>query len=278
MQTNQVIINQKKIFRWVRILLLIYAIAGIAIYWLQDFILFRPEPLERKHRYAFTDPHREVELKLDEQSIINIIQFSCPESSPVRGVVLYFHGNRKNIGWYARYARNFTKMGWEVWMLDYPGYGKSTGHFSEKRLYEYADQLYALAFHTYGPGQIIIYGKSMGTGIAAELGSHKSCRRLILETPYYSMSSLAAHYFPIYPVNQMIRYKLPTYQYLQVVTAPISIFHGTEDGVIPYSNSRRLIGVLKERDEYITLEGGSHNDLNDFPLFHQKLDSLLTLH
>jgi hypothetical protein len=76
----------------------------------------------------------------------------------------------------------------------------------------------------------------------------------------------------------MISYKLPTYQYLQVVNAPICIFHGTDDGVIPYANSRRLKEVLKGGDEFVTLEGGSHNDLNDFAVFHQKLDSLLNLH
>jgi len=268
--------NKRKIFRWVKILLLVYAVVGIAIYWLQDLILFRPEALSRKHKYAFDDKHREVDLPLDDQSTINIIEFSCPDSTP-RGVVLYFHGNRKNIGWYARYAKNFTKNGWEVWMLDYPGYGKSTGRFTEQKLYDYAAQLYTLARRQYEPNRVIIYGKSMGTGIAAELASHRSCSRLILETPYYSLTSLAAHYFPIYPVGQMMHFKIPTYEYLQMVNAPISILHGTDDEVIPYSNSERLKEVLKPTDEYVTIEGGNHNDLDRFPLFHQKLDSLLRL-
>jgi pimeloyl-ACP methyl ester carboxylesterase len=73
----------------------------------------------------------------------------------------------------------------------------------------------------------------------------------------------------------MMKYKIPTYEYLQLVSAPISVLHGTDDGVIPYSNSVRLREVLKPTDEFITIDGGSHNDLDDFPLFHQKLDSLL---
>jgi len=267
-------VNKKKIFRWAKLIILIYAVVGIAIYWLQELILFRPEALARKHKYAFTDKHREMDLPLDDQSTINIIQFSCPDSVP-RGAVLYFHGNRKNIGWYARYAKNFTKNGWEVWMLDYPGYGKSTGRFTEQRLYDYAEQLYKLARARYDADHVIIYGKSMGTGIAAQLASHRSCRRVILETPYYSFTSLASHYFPLYPVSQMMKYKIPTYEYLQLVSAPISVLHGTDDGVIPYSNSVRLREVLKPTDEFITIDGGSHNDLDDFPLFHQKLDSLL---
>jgi len=275
-ENRKMTFNKRKLFRWSRLFLLIYAILGIAIYWLQDFFLFRPEPLGNKHRYAFTEPHREVNLQMDANSLMNIVQFSCRDSVP-RGVVLYFHGNRKNIGWYARYAHNFTQYGYEVWMLDYPGYGKSTGSFSEQRLYDYASQLYLLARKKYGADQLIIYGKSMGTGIAAELASRHSCRRLILETPYYSLTSLASHYFPIYPVGQMIRYKIPTWKYLQQVSAPVTILHGTADGVIPYSNSKQLMEVLKPGDEYVTIAGGSHNDLDNFPLFHRKLDSLLSL-
>jgi uncharacterized protein len=201
------------------------------------------------------------------------VQFTC--DTPAKGVVLYFHGNRKNIGWYARYAPNFTKNGYEVWMLDYPGYGKSTGKLTEALLYEYAHQLYKLARASFGADSIVLYGKSMGTGVVAELASKKNCRRLILETPYYSMQALAANYFPIYPVKRMIHYQLPTYQYVKTINAPVSILHGTSDWTIPYRNAARLKGVLKPSDEFIIIEGGSHNDLNDFALYHQKLDSLL---
>jgi pimeloyl-ACP methyl ester carboxylesterase len=73
----------------------------------------------------------------------------------------------------------------------------------------------------------------------------------------------------------MIHYKIPSYEYLKQVIAPVTIFHGTSDWVITYSNAQRLKPSLKPTDKFITIEGGSHNDLNDFPLFHEKLDSLL---
>ena len=218
--------------------------------------------------------HDEVNIPYNKETTLNIIRFKTNDSI-ARGVVLYLHGNRKNISWYAKYASNFTKNGYEVWMLDYPGFGKSTGRFTEQELYGYALQLYKLARTKYKPADIIIYGKSLGTGIASQLASVRDCKYLILETPYYSMNSLAAHYLPVYPVSRMLHYHFPTNEYLKEVTAPIIIFHGTDDGVVPYSNATRLVGVLKQSDEFITVEGGSHNDLNDFPLFHQKLDSLL---
>ncbi len=268
---------KKIIFRWIKIIVLIYILAGIILYCLQDRILFHPVALDKHTRYAFANSlTADIIIPYDKETELNIIQFSHQKDTVAKGVVLYFHGNRKNIDWYAKYVSNFTKSGYEVWMMDYPGFGKSTGIFTEQRLYDYALQLYKLARVKYRPGEIIIYGKSLGTGIAAQLASVRECRYLVLETPYYSMVSLVAHYFPVYPVNRMLHYHFPINEYIEKVTAPVIIFHGTDDGVIPYANAKRLMPLLKNNDEFVTIPGGSHNDLNDFPLFHRKLDSLLS--
>lgn len=266
--------NKKKLFRWIKVIVLVYCLIGIALYYLQDKILFRPVPVERTVDYQFPVPYREVNLPYTYTSNISVIQFPTRDSV-AKGVVLYFHGNRENISWYAKHAPRFTTHGYEVWMIDYPGYGKSTGEFTEQRLYDWALQLYKLARARYTPDSIILYGKSMGTGIAAQLGAVRDCKKLILETPYYSFPSIIGAYFPVYPVERMIRCKIPTWQYLQEVTAPVTIFHGTSDGVIRYSNAKRLQPFLKPGDEFVTIEGGSHNDLGSYPLFQQKMDSLL---
>ena len=266
--------QRKKVWRAIKIIILLYCIIGIALYYLQDYILFHPVQISRKHNYQFTVPYKEVNIPYSATSTINIIQF-LSTSSVKKGVVLYFHGNKKNISWYAKYAPYFTKHGYEVWMLDYPGFGKSTGVFSEQNLYNWSLVLYKLARARFEIDNIVIYGKSMGTGIASQLASIRDCRYLLLETPYYSMPSVIDNYVPIYPVNRMIHYKLPTWQYLQTVTAPVIIFQGTGDWIIPHRNARRLKPFLKPNDEFITINGGSHNDLYDFPAVVTKLDSLL---
>jgi pimeloyl-ACP methyl ester carboxylesterase len=268
--------NRLRLFKWIKIAFLVYIVLGAAVYLLQDYILFRPEPLLKSHAYGFTMAHKEINIPVDNTSNLNIIQFTTTFSKP-KGVVLYFHGNKKNISWYARYSINFTSKGYEVWMIDYPGYGKSTGKFTEQRLYDYALLLYTLARKTYSADSIIIYGKSMGTGIASQLASTRYGKRLILETPYYSMHSLMSHYLPVYPISRMIHYRLPTFEYLQKAIMPVTIFHGDEDGIIPYRNAKNLKNVLKAKDEFVTIEGGGHNTLNDFPEFHRKLDSVLNL-
>jgi pimeloyl-ACP methyl ester carboxylesterase len=194
-----------------------------------------------------------------------------------KGVVIYFHGNRENINRFAKFSTNFKKLGYEVWMEDYPGYGKSVVNRTEKILYQQSIQLYKMASSKYAKDSIVIYGKSFGTGIAAYLAAEYDCKQLILETPYYSIPDLLGAYTLIYPIQRMSKYKIPTYQYLEDIKVPITIFHGTDDWVIPYSCAEKLKEVLKTTDQFVTIEKGSHNDLNDFPLYHQKLDSLLKL-
>jgi len=266
---------KKKIFRWTKVILLIYAVLGIALYYLQDYILIHPVVVQKNQPYNFSSTYHEVNIPYDAETNVNIIQFPTADTGAKKGLILYFHGNRKNISWYEKYVYSFTRNGYEVWMIDYPGFGKSTGSFTEEKLYAYALEMYKLARTKYVPLQIVIYGKSMGTGIAAELAAVRDCKYLILETPYYSMTSLAAHYFPIYPVSRLMHYKFPTNDWLTKVTAPIIIFHGNDDGVVPFSQSEKLATLFKPADELVKIEGGSHNDLDQFPRFHEKLDSLL---
>ncbi|HEX2684146.1 MAG TPA: alpha/beta fold hydrolase [Ferruginibacter sp.] len=274
--------NKKKILRWLKVIILIYCIIGIALYYLQEKFLFHPEKLSSGYKYNFPANSagkvlfEEVNIPFNDKDTVNMIKF-FPADSMRRGVVLYFHGNRENINRYAKFAGNFTRHGYEVWMEDYPGFGKSTGERNEKKMYEQALQVQKMAASRYGKDSIIIYGKSFGTGIAAYVASESFNKRLILETPYYSIPSLFSCYAPIYPTDQMSNYKIPTYKYLQDVKYPVSIFHGTKDGVIPYRNAARLKEGLKPGDEFITIEKGTHQNLAGFALYKQKLDSLLNL-
>ncbi len=269
-------LRKKIVFRWTKIAVIVYSLTGIAIYYLQDRLILQPLKVDRKNDYGFSFPHEEVNVPYDKNTNINIIKFTVPDTV-VKGVVLYFHGNKNNIYRYRNFAPNFTKHGYEVWMIDYPGFGKSTGIFTEDVVYEWSLILYKMARSRFTPDEIILYGKSLGSGIAAQLASVRDCKQLILETPYSSMIGLAEHYIWMYPVKQMLKFKLPTKEFLTKVTAPITIFHGTADPLIPYSNASELKEVLKKNDEFITIEGGNHRNLNTYSLMQQKLDSLLSV-
>ncbi len=129
---------KRKLFRWLKIIIIIYCSIGIALYYLQEKFLFHPEKLSRVYVYDFPQdsankvPFQELDIPFNETDTMNMIKF-FPRDSVRRGVVIYFHGNRQNIERYAKFALNFTKHGYEVWMEDYPGFGKSTGERTEKK-------------------------------------------------------------------------------------------------------------------------------------------------
>ncbi len=258
----------------IKISIIVYCSIGIGMYVLQDYLIFRPVKLPADFQYKFDIPFKEVNIAYDASTNINIIRFLCHDSLP-KGIVLYFHGNRTNISWYKKFAPYFTKSGYEVWMIDYPGYGKSTGVFSEKLVNEWALLMYKLARTKFSANNIIIYGKSLGTGIASHLAAIRNCRYLILETPYYSLPELFGFYVPVYPVNRIIQYQFPTFENLPKVTDPIILIHGTNDWTVPYRNSVRLSAFLKPGDKFITVNGGIHNDLYDHPVVPATIDSLL---
>ncbi|MBD0368319.1 MAG: alpha/beta fold hydrolase [Flavisolibacter sp.] len=247
---------------------------GFLFYILQDLFLFHPTSLPQQYVFAFQQPFKELNIFIaKEKRNLSIIQFTVPDSLQ-KGIVLFFHGNRRNVERYAVYVPYFTKNGYAVWMPDYPGFGKSTGKRTEQRINNDALLLYNMAAKETDAGNIIIYGKSIGTGVATQLASVKPCKQLILETPYYDINTLIRHYLPIYPTGMMIKYKFLTYLNLKNVHAPVTILHGTDDEVIPYQQAKRL-QELYPQIELITIKGGKHNNLLRYPQFQKKLDSLL---
>ncbi len=251
-----------------------YGLMGVALYYLQEPILFRGVRVPDDTIYHFQQPFSETGIDMDASTHIDLIQFHATDT-PQKGVVLYFHGNREGVRHYTDRVAPFTKNGYEVWMPDYPGYGKSTGKRTEQGLYDEALQVYKLARTHYRPDQIIIYGRSLGTGIAAELAAIRDCRMLFLETPYYSLYSLVGIYAWMYPLKTMLHFHFPVYAYLPKVTAPVHIIQGTNDWTIPYFHAAKLKPLLKKGDSFLTIPGGSHNNLNSFPQMQNLIDSLL---
>lgn len=261
----------RKVRTFLFIFVVIYIVAGILLYFFQDLLLFHPVPKTKDYQYQFSHDFKELNIPVGDRNL-NIIRFR--PGGAIKGVVIFFHGNMKNVEHYKKYPEFFISENYEVWMPDYPGFGKSTGERTEENIYSDARLVYDSAIKT--SNNIIIYGKSIGTGVASYLASIKPCQRLVLETPYYNIDALAESFVPFYPVAAMSRYSFPVNQYLHSTEAPVTIFHGTNDEVVPFSHSLRL---LKENDhaELVRIEKGRHNNLASFPIFVSKLDSLLNL-
>lgn len=245
---------------------------GSALYFFQEKLLFLPSTLEQNYQYQFHHNFEELFLKTDENSTINALHFKVEHP---KGVLLYFHGNAGDLSRWGIIAEYFVDMQYDVLIMDYRTYGKSTGKLSEEALYSDAQYCYDYLLKQYSENEITLYGRSLGTGIASYLASKNNPKQLILETPYYSILDVAKVRFPLFPLKQVLKYHFPTYQFLSKSKCPITIIHGTDDGVVPYASGKKLSELHIEKLNFITVEGGDHNNLIEFEDYRAAITSIL---
>jgi hypothetical protein len=127
----------------------------------------------------------------------------------------------------------------------------------------------------YADSNIIVYGKSIGTGIASYIASKHNCQQLILETPYYSLVALAKQWAFMYPCESLMQFKIPAYRYIEKINNPITIFHGTNDKTIYLKTALALKPFLKPNDRFIIISKGEHNGLTNDSLYTNTLKIIL---
>ncbi|MCB0446935.1 MAG: alpha/beta fold hydrolase, partial [Gelidibacter sp.] len=244
-------------------IVIIYIAVSIALYYLQDYMLFKPEKLPKDFQFNYDNQKfEEHNLQTRDGAIINGIQFKPKGES--KGVVLYLKGNSKSIKGWGKFAVDFTRLGYNVLMVDYRGFGKSTGRRSQKAIKRDLQEVYNKLKELTTEDRIILYGRSLGSGFAAKLASMNNPRMLILDAPYYSLTKVTARYAPFMPLSLLMKYPLPTYKWLKYVQCPIHIIHGTHDKLIPYKTSVKLSQVNPKLTKLHTVIGGGHKDLNNF--------------
>jgi len=246
---------------------------ALAMYLLQDYMIFLGERMPVNHKYNFNLPFEEINIDLENGSRINCLLFKAKEP---KGLVYYHHGNAGNLQGWGNLAGHFLKNKFDVLFYDYRGYGKSTGNISaEHQLHKDASFILSEILKTRTYNKLIYYGTSLGTGIASRLAHNKPPDGLILETPYYSFLELIKYHYPYLPSSLLSKYKLRTYKNIKNLKCPILIFHGTDDVIVPYDSSVRL-SKLSDRINFLTIKGGVHSNLPDFTVYQEELSRYLS--
>lgn len=245
---------------------------GSSLYFLQEKLMFFPTKLEEDYTYSFKHPHEELFLRPTDDVLLNAIHFKTENP---KGVILYFHGNAGDLSRWGKITEYFVEKNFDVLVMDYRTYGKSKGKLSEQGFYDDAQFCYDYLLERYKESEIILYGRSLGTGVANYLASKNEPKQLILETPYYSISDIARYRFPMFPVKSLIKYQFNSFEYIQNVKCPITIIHGTHDQVVPYSSGNKLFKVAPQNTVMKTIDGGRHNDLVNFDAYHRAMKDIL---
>ncbi len=257
---------------------LVYIIAGYAfliilIYFIQDKFIFKPEKLKQDFLYKYDVPFKELFFDIEEGVRINGLHFYVKNPN---GLILYFHGNSRSIKGWSKYAKDFYRYKYDVVMVDYRGFGKSTGKRNENEMLNDMQVVYDTLAVQYHESHIILYGRSLGSGFATKLASENNPRYLILDAPYYSFIKAVQRFLPILPMRFVLRYRLQTDKWIKKVNCHTYILHGTKDWLIPIKQSEQLQAINPRMITLIRIHGGRHNNLPSYPEYHNFIRDILT--
>jgi len=245
---------------------------SLAVYFLQDLFIFKPEKLKADFKFNYDIPFRELNFDVEPGVRINGLHFFRDHP---KGLVLYFHGNTRSIKGWAKYAMDFYRYDYDVVLVDYRGFGKSTGKRGEPEMLNDMQVVYTSLATDYSENHLIVYGRSLGSGFAAKVASENNPRYLILDAPFYNFRKVIERFLPILPIRLVLRYHLRTDKWLQRVKCPIYIIHGTRDFLIPIRHSEQLQKINPRKITLIRIHGGGHNNLTKFDEYHNFIRDIL---
>jgi len=250
----------------------VYLLLFIILYLIQESFIFHPEILPDNFVYAFNYPFEEVNIDGGNGAVLNGLHFKLPKS---KGVIYYFKGNTRSVKGWSKFAKDFISKGYDFFVMDYRGFGKSKGKRNERLLYKDSLLGYRYLKKHYNEEDIIIYGRSIGSGFATYTASKTKPKLLILDSPYLSFKYIAQRYAPVFPHSLLLKYQIRTDHFIKNVDVPIYILHGTRDFLIPLKHAKKLAAKNRKRTNLIKIERGRHNNLPSFPQYHLVLYDIL---
>jgi hypothetical protein len=251
------------VLKWIVILAgLGYAGVVAAMYLAQRSFLFPIPTTARTTPKAagFAQAEENVLTTADGERVI--VWHVAPQ--PGRHVVIYFPGNGDTLAGSAGRFEEITSDGTGLMALSYRGYAGSSGRPSEQGLLSDAAAIYAFAAAMYDPARIVLWGFSLGSGVAVAVAEEHPVRGLILEAPYSSIADVAAAAFPFLPARYLLKDTFRSDLRIERVAAPLLIMHGAQDATIPIAFGERLFAMAHEPKQFVRFDGGGHADLGSF--------------
>lgn len=233
------------------------------IYFKQSSLVFQAE-MDRDFRASPADIGLAFSpLRLATQDGESLDGWFVPAASrrASRGLVLLFHGNAGNIGHRLDYLRLFHDLGLATVMVDYRGYGRSSGSPSEAGTYLDAEAVWRHATQVLGvpPGRIVVFGESLGGGVATRLATTHRPAALVLASTFTSVPDMGAELYPLLPVRLLARIRYDSLGRLAQLACPLLVIHSRNDDIIPFAHGRRLFEAARPPKQFLEIAGG-HND------------------
>ncbi len=259
---------------------MIYAVAGLLLlnvlmYFQQPQIIFYP--MSELYQTPANWGLEYEDVTLNTVDDVQLHGWYIPKRASER-VLLFFHGNAGNISHRRESIETFHRLGLNVFIIDYRGYGQSKGKPNEQGLYQDATAAWRYLTEDKGfdPENVIIFGRSLGGAVAAKLASEVEARGLILESTMSSARDFARDVFKILSRLVVIRYDFNTAQHIQQVNYPVLVLHSPDDEIMPFHLGKKVYELANQPKHFVHMRGDhNYGFMRSQPEYQQELDSWL---
>lgn len=272
-------INFSKLFRrLLRVIIamvLLYLLSLVFLYFKQERFFFNPKHLDKTYVFKFDQEFEELNIPVDKNINLNALLFKTEQNS--KGVIVYYHGNAGAIHDWGKRAPLYLDNGYDILFFDYRNYGKSDGEYcNSEQLLSDSNKVYQFVKQRYNEDNIIVLGYSLGSGLATYVASKNKPKMLILNAPYYSWKTLIADEIAPPIPQYLLKYDIPTYQFIKHVTCPINVYYGTRDFLIhPDTNAKKLQAIKPKSIRLHPITDGGHNGLHITKQYYDELKKIL---
>jgi uncharacterized protein len=247
---------------WIKLALgavAVYALVGIVAYFGQRKLMYFPDTTRVQPAQVGLAGVDERVLRTPDGERV-IVWYG--KAKPGQPTLLYFHGNGGSLAIRAPRIARFMDEGWGVYMMTYRGYGGGTGQPTEVNNVADARLAYgALVLEGVEPHSIIVYGESLGSGVAVRIAIERQLAGVILDAPYTSIVDVAAKAYPFLPVRTFLLDRYETVRYIANLKVPLLILHGERDDVVPVAMGRELARLANTPKRLVVFPNGGHSDL-----------------
>jgi fermentation-respiration switch protein FrsA (DUF1100 family) len=247
------------------VLLFVYVGLAAMLYFTQRSMMYFPETIHTSPAEAGLPEAEEISLTAADGVRIVGWHVAPRDGQPV---ILYLHGNGGALRYRVERFHRLIKEGVGLVAIEYRGYGGSEGSPSEAGLFADAEAAYAFAASRYRPDQLVLWGESLGTGVAVYLAAEKPVGRVILEAPFTSTAAVAAQRYWFMPVRLLMKDQFRSDERIANVSAPVLILHGLNDRTVPYAMGEQMFDLAKGNKHIVRFIDGGHEDLDQYGALH----------
>ena len=251
---------------------IVYVLILSYVYFNQGEMIFYASKLSEDYKFEFEGNFEELTILSYDDIKLHGLLFKV--KSP-KGLIFYLHGNSGALDTWGNIAGVYTELGYDIFILDYRGFGKSEGAVeNETQVFRDVLLSYEKLVTRYREDKIIIIGYSIGTGPATYLASVSNPKSLILQAPYYNFREYSETRVPFVP-DYLKKFNFENNKFISKVKAPICIFHGDADNIIPIYNSVKLSKILKSNDQFYPLKNQGHLGFTENEEYLKELSKIL---